>query len=263
MTKKSAIDPKQVGVDLKVKHAVIPPLKLVKCPAVGFLVSVGLLSSLLPSAVGCYSKGVRDSSTQSRRVGSPVVSPLAVTVESPAALAGVNALAVLPTVFESRTRSAKIDEVTIAELVESVATQELDLKVYGRQWVSKLTTVAPGVLSPKERLAIKKGGADGVLLPELLEYVERNGSSLGGEPAAVAFRLSLFNTTDGKLVWQATYSQKQEALTDNLLKIGDRLGKEGSGAGWNSGSEALKRGLGEAFRDLRSRREQQFLSASR
>lgn len=229
-----------------------------------------VLSTLIVGTLGCTVAGTRDTTTHSKRGGSTVVSPLAVIVENPKALSGINSLALFPPVFNHAARDVKIDKNRVAELVESVAVQELDLKVLGKQWFSKsglqsdgsLGTSISGVLTDSQRRSLSKAGADGVLYTELLEYVDRVGSSVGGEPAAVAFRLNVVGVTEGKVVWQGTYSLRQEALTDNLLKIGDRLGKDGTGAGWSSGSAMLQNGLIEALRDFRSRREQQFLVGS-
>lgn len=227
-----------------------------------------VLSALFTGALGCASTGRRDSATHSKRGTGTVASPLAVTVENPRALAGINSLALFPPVFSPAARDVKIDKNSVAELVESVAVQELDLKVLGNEWFARSglqsdsLSASSGALTDLQKRSVGKAGADGVLLTELLEYVDRVGSSVGGEPAAVAFRLSVVSVAEGKLVWQGTYSLRQEALTDNLLKIGDRLGKDGTGAGWSSGNTMLQNGLIEALRDFRSRREQQFLVGS-
>ena len=230
-------------------------------------VRVLVLSALFTGALGCASSGRRDSATHSKRGTGTVASPLAVTVENPKALAGINSLALFPPVFSTAARDVKIDKNRVAELVENVAIQELDLKVLGNQWFAKSglqsealsNSASSGVLTDLQKRSVVKAGADGVLFTELLEYVDRVGSSVGGEPAAVAFRLSVVHVNEGKVVWQGTYSLRQEALTDNLLKIGDRLGKDGTGAGWSSGNTMLENGLVEALRDFRGRREQQFL----
>ena len=212
---------------------------------------------------GCIAPGVRDSSTHTKRPGTAIVSPLSVTVENPSSLASVNSLVVLPPTFNSLARSAQIDSERVAELVEVSANEELDLKVYGREWLEKNAPSQKGEgLTERYRSTLKRLGVQGALITEILEYTERVGSSVGGEPAAVGFRLSIVSVDTGKSVWQGVYSLKQEALTDNLLKIGDRFGKEGSGAGWSTGSVVLQKGLADSFQDFRSRREQQFLSTS-
>jgi hypothetical protein len=222
-----------------------------------------VLSVVIAGTLGCTATGSRDTATYSKRGRSTVASPLAVTVEDPKALATINSIALFPPVLAITARDVKIDKNRIGELVESVAVQELDLKVLGNQWFSKsglqIGSSYNGVLTENQRRSVAKAGADGVLNTELLEYVDRTGSSVGGDPAAVAFRLSVVDVAEGKVVWQATYSLRQEALTDNLLKIGDRLGKDGTGAGWSTGSAMLQNGLIEALRDFRARREQQFL----
>jgi hypothetical protein len=233
-------------------------------------VRVLVLSIIFVGTLGCTATGRRDTATHSKRGAGTVASPLAVTVENPKALGGINSLALFPPALASAARDVKIDKNRVAELVESVAVQELDLKVLGNQWFLKsglqtdasLSSAFGGVLTETQKRSVKKAGADGILYTELLEYVDRVGSSVGGEPAAVAFRLTVVGVTEGKVVWQGTYSLRQEALTDNLLKIGERLGKDGTGAGWSTGSAMLQNGLIEALRDLRGRREQQFLAGA-
>lgn len=212
---------------------------------------------------GCVASGVRDSSTQSKRPGSSVASPLSVTVEEPAALASINSLLLLPPVFNSSARDAQIDPQRISELVESSASDTLDLKVYGREWMLKtLPTIKTSALGEKERSTIKRAGVQGALITEVLEFTERVGSSVAGEPASVGFRLAVVSVDTGRTVWQGVYSLRQEALTDNLLKIGDTFGREGSVAGWSTGTMVLQKGLTDSFRDFRNRREQQFLVGS-
>jgi hypothetical protein len=190
-----------------------------------------------------------------------------VSVSDPSQLSTVNSVLVALPEFEASARNAKIDPKQIGELVENTAVRELDLKVVGDDWLGKTLGFTrdsiygvDGSLSESSRAALRKAGVDGVVRTEILEYVDRIGSAVGGDPASVAFRLSVVRTVDYKTVWQGTYSYRQEALTDNLLKLGQRLGKDGSGTGWTTGMVALERGFDAAFKDFRSRREAQFLS---
>jgi hypothetical protein len=64
-------------------------------------------------------------------------------------------------------------------------------------------------------------------------------------------------------VWEAQYYYHQEALSDNWLRIGDRLGSSGTGAGWASGEALLQRGISAALEDFNKRREQQFVVTGR
>jgi len=118
----------------------------------------------------------------------------------------------------------------------------------------------------QELLAMKviSGGnnvrADAVLNTEILSYRERQGSSIGGEPATVSFNMTVQRLSDGVEIWRANYFYRQEALSDNWLKVGQRFGSGGTGAGWLPAREILERGIVAALRDLSNRRDQQFLS---
>ncbi|MEY4701295.1 MAG: hypothetical protein RL326_1482 [Pseudomonadota bacterium] len=105
--------------------------------------------------------------------------------------------------------------------------------------------------------------ADGLLRTEIVQFQDRQGSAIGGEPATVSFRMSVVSSPGKEPVWDAQYFYRQEPLSDNLLKLGDRLGSAGSGAGWVSGHELLQRGISAAIEDFNRRREQQFLLATR
>lgn len=105
--------------------------------------------------------------------------------------------------------------------------------------------------------------ADGVLRTEIVQFQDRQGSAIGGEPATVSFRMSVVSSSRKETVWDAQYYYRQEPLSDNLLKLGDRLGSSGSGAGWVSGHGLLQRGISAAIEDFNRRREQQFLLAAR
>jgi hypothetical protein len=87
---------------------------------------------------------------------------------------------------------------------------------------------------------------------------ELNGSAVGGTPARVAFRMAVYTGENSKPVWQAQYAYQQEGMAENWLKLGDRLGRDGSGAGWISAQEIFRRGVTQSLQDLNSRRDVQF-----
>jgi hypothetical protein len=70
--------------------------------------------------------------------------------------------------------------------------------------------------------------------------------------------MSVKRAKDKINVWQASYVNRQEALSDNLLKIGQRIGAGGTGAGF-VGAEALFRlGVNDSLQDFNRRRDAQF-----
>jgi hypothetical protein len=110
---------------------------------------------------------------------------------------------------------------------------------------------------------VSSAEVDAVLLTELLRFEERQGSAVGGEPAVVSFRMSIQAVPSGAEVWSAQYFYRQEAVSENLLRINERVGSAGYGAGWKSAHELFKRGLTTALQDFNNQRERLFLSTGR
>lgn len=106
----------------------------------------------------------------------------------------------------------------------------------------------------------KSSGVDAVLKTEILRFDRRQGSAVGGEPAVVSFRMILESTDRRHAVWSAQYFLKQEAVSENLLRLGERMGPAGLGAGWSSAREVFEKGVRAALSDLNLQREKQFLS---
>jgi hypothetical protein len=105
--------------------------------------------------------------------------------------------------------------------------------------------------------------ADAVLKTELLRFEDRQGSAVGGDPAIVSFRMTLQAVPSGAEVWGAQYFYRQEAVSENLLRIKERIGPAGLGAGWRSAQDLFQRGVQEALQDFSNRREQRFLVTDR
>jgi hypothetical protein len=118
-------------------------------------------------------------------------------------------------------------------------------------------TLSMKVLGPSKN-GVAKGQADSVLRTDIVTMDDLKGSSVGGEPARVAFRMGIYAGTDQRPVWQANYVYKQEAMAENWLKLGDRLGRDGSGAGWITAQEIFKRGVTQSLEDFNRRRDSQF-----
>ncbi len=207
------------------------------CRVTGALAVVVVLS-----IVGCVrstAKAVRDSGGQ--RLSSPVVSPLTVSVTRPEQLSSINSLAIARPTFARDAVDRTLAEDALQPMLERVADRVLSLKV--------ITAPSVGALR----------GADAVLLTELQVYRDRGGSAIGGDPATVAFTMRIQSASTGDDMWKAQYFYQQEALSDNWLKLGERLGAKGTGAGWASGSQVLERGVEAAISDFGARREAQFL----
>ncbi len=209
----------------------------------GFWRLVVVLSASVLSAglLACAQKGSRGSPTEvqgSQAGASPVASPLAIRVVSPARLTTISSLRVLPpTIAPSVGRSAEAVP-GLQELLERRADEALSMKVVSASAAAK---------------------ADSVLNTEVLSYQEREGSKFGGEPATVSFLMTISRASDGAQVWQANYFFRQEALSDNWLKIGQRYGSNGTGSGWLSARELFDRGVSAALADFAARRDDQFV----
>ena len=199
-----------------------------------------LLSACVFLFAGCASKGSRQhasSSTSSSPSRGIVVSPLAAQVEDPKRLLSVNSIKIEKPVFLGVTHS-RTSEDGLLLIVREVADETLSMKVLD---------------------GAKGGGqADSVLKTEVVTMEDLKGSAVGGTPARVAFRMAVYAGKNPQPVWQAQYAYSQEGIAENWLKLGDRLGRDGSGAGWITAQEIFRRGVTQSLQDLNSRRDLQF-----
>ncbi len=64
-------------------------------------------------------------------------------------------------------------------------------------------------------------GVDAVLAGNVFRYQDREGSAYGAErPASVALDVHLIDARTGKMLWEASYSETQSALSENAEGIG-------------------------------------------
>ena len=57
-----------------------------------------------------------------------------------------------------------------------------------------------------------------VLVTSLSRYVQRVGGDYGADsPASVAFSMKLFDTTDGSVIWSATFDETQQSFMSNIM----------------------------------------------
>jgi hypothetical protein len=197
-----------------------------------------VVMGLVGALVGCAPKGTRQNSNPTYR--GIVVSPLSVQVDDPKLLLSVNSVLIEKPAFQGAVHSNASEEGLLV-VVREVAEETLSMKVVG-----------------PSKNAGGKGQADSVLRTDIVTMDDLKGSSVGGEPARVAFRMGIYAGTDQRPVWQANYVYQQEAMADNWLKLGDRLGRDGSGAGWITAQEIFKRGVTQSLEDFNRRRDSQF-----
>ncbi len=68
----------------------------------------------------------------------------------------------------------------------------------------------------------RKAGVELLLVPQILTWHEREGSAAGVVSSAeLATNFFLIDVTEGLLLSRSHYAEKQEGLTNNLLKMGD------------------------------------------
>jgi hypothetical protein len=214
-----------------------------------FRFACGILASIL--AVGCgpsnQTRGVVGAMESGARA--VVASPLTSQVVDSSALAAVNSIAIARPSFMYANVQGEISADDASGFIERIAREKMTLKILG---APRGTTSGAG----SEGAA----PADAVLRTEILRFDQRQGSAFGGEPAVVSFRMNLESRGKHTPMWSAQYFLRQEAVSENLLLLGERVGPSGLGAGWKSAYEVFERGVGVALADLNAQRERQFLA---
>ena len=87
-------------------------------------------------------------------------------------------------------------------------------------------------------------GADMIVVPQLTEWHERDGGSMGVEhPAAVTMDFYLIDVKKGQLVQRYHFEETQETLTSNLLTIGKFVDRGGK---WVTAEDLAREGMNQA-----------------
>jgi hypothetical protein len=82
---------------------------------------------------------------------------------------------------------------------------------------------------------------DAILVGYLFQFKERVGTSYSVEsPASVSFSLFLVRAADGQIVWRGVFEETQQALSENILKIGAFIKRK---ARWITAREMAVEGL--------------------
>ena len=106
------------------------------------------------------------------------------------------------------------------------------------------------------RSAIQLGkelDVDFVFVGYLFRFEERIGSRIGVDrPASVGFDVHLLRVKDGKRVWDGKFDETQQALSENLLKIGSFVRR---GAAWLKAEELSSVGMDEMLKRLPGAKE--------
>ena len=106
-----------------------------------------------------------------------------------------------------------------------------------------LQTEQNGVVRMAELVATFGGGneVDAILTGYLFQFKERVGTSYSVEsPASVSFSLFLVRVADRQIVWHGVFEETQQALSENILKIGAFFKRK---ARWITAREMAAEGL--------------------
>jgi hypothetical protein len=99
----------------------------------------------------------------------------------------------------------------------------------------------------------KELNVDFIFVGYLFRFEERIGSHIGAErPASVGFDVHLLRVKDGKRVWDGKFDETQQALSENLLKIGSFVRRKAS---WLTAEELSNVGMDEMLKRLPALKE--------
>ena len=94
----------------------------------------------------------------------------------------------------------------------------------------------------------KKQGAQLLLVPQVLDWHERQGSNAGvTQPAHVRVEFFLINIANGHVMSRSVFEEQQEGLVDNLLNVGTFFKRRGQ---WVTAEDLSEDGMHKAVKDL-------------
>ena len=109
------------------------------------------------------------------------------------------------------------------------------------------STGQPGAL-PRWLAYGREHGAQYLLIPQVLDWHEREGSSAGvTQSAHVRVEFFLVNVAEGEMGGRSIFEEKQVGLTENLLTVGEFFKRKGA---WVSAQDLAVDGMKKAVRDL-------------
>ena len=94
----------------------------------------------------------------------------------------------------------------------------------------------------------KKQGAQLLLVPQVLDWNEREGSTAGvTQPAHVRVEFFLINVAAGRVMSRSVFEERQEGLVNNLLNVGSFIKRHGQ---WVTAEQLSVDGMHKAVKDL-------------
>ncbi len=104
----------------------------------------------------------------------------------------------------------------------------------------------------------KELSVDFIFVGYIFRFEERIGSRIGAEkPASVGFDVHLLRVRDGKRVWDGKFDETQQALSENLLKLGSFVRRKAS---WLTAEELSSVGMDEMLKRLPGSKELEEIS---
>lgn len=168
-------------------------------------------------------------------------------------LIAINSLLVAPVEMDSTIAANVPSGVDINAMLSKALEEEVQIKVI------HASVPAGQKKLPSQYLAeAKKQNLDGVLLTRLNNFDVRVGSEVGStNPARVDFAMQILNSESQQVAWQSTYHFKDQALTDNLFKIKERLAE--NKPKFRSAEELLASGYRNSLKDFAQKRMAGFI----
>ncbi len=116
-----------------------------------------------------------------------------------------------------------------------------------KDWTSAYSTGQPSALGRWVEYG-KKHGAMYLLIPQVLDWHERQGSQAGVTSSAhVRVEFYLVNINDQNAINRSTFEEKQVGLVDNLLGVADFVRRKGQ---WVTAQDLAVDGMAKAVKDL-------------
>jgi hypothetical protein len=215
------------------------PLIKIRSATLTTLLALTPILGCAPAKNGSQHRSPSNKSSDPRLPNKTGSSLLRSQVVDPVGLGSVNGIKIDRPVLSSNAKLTRFSLIDAHQIVQRIASETMTLKIVEAGGVGE--------------------GGEAVLKTEILRLDERQGSSFGGEPAVVSFKMRLESSTKARLLWSAQYFLRQEAVSENLLRLGERVGPGGLGAGWVSAREVFESGVIESLVDLNSKREGLFL----
>lgn len=168
-------------------------------------------------------------------------------------LIAINSLLVAPISVDSSVAGNVPQSLDVNSMLSKALEQEVQLKV-----VHAYPTNKTNKSTAQYIIDAKKMNLDGVLLTTLVNFNVREGSEVGSTmPARVDLAMQIVDAGSKQTVWQSTYHFKDEAISDNLFKIKERL--QDNKPKFRSADEILDEGLRSALKDFSQKRLSGFI----